>query len=216
MPPHARARRADAGGTGAIGFPQSGNGSADCLADFWRLGQGGGKAGSPPAAVFSLARERAMYESMLRSAVDAWFPAAGATYHRGDRHRCLTHARLNIRRAILEGKQAIEALGPLLLKWISDARVLHEAWDVLAAQGDTSPGPNGRRYDDLDDSEVWGLLKVMGQAIRKDTYRIGAEKVVQIPKDRSDPTRGMRPISLINIEDRVVQRAIVEGRQAGV
>ena len=33
---------------------------------------------------------------------------------------------------------------------------------------------------------------------------------MKIPKDRADPSRGTRPISLINIEDRVVQRAVVE------
>ena len=52
-----------------------------------------------------------MYESMLRSAVDPWFQPEGATWHRGDRHRCLSHARLCIREALLEGKPGIESIG---------------------------------------------------------------------------------------------------------
>ena len=69
---------------------------------------------------------------------------------------------------------------------------------------------NGRRYDDLDKREVWELLRTIGGAILNDTYRIGKERVVKIPKDSSDPSRGIRPISLINIEDRVVQRTATE------
>ena len=98
----------------------------------------------------------------------------------------------------------------LLIKWISDARMLREAWDFLAAKGDTAPGPNGHRYDDFDDNEIWELLRTISKAIRNDTYRVGAERIVNIPKDRSDRSRGTRPITLIDIEDRVVQRAVVE------
>ena len=151
-----------------------------------------------------------MYESFVREAYDPWFPADSCTWHRGSRHKCVALAELAVVRAVQGGKPAIEAIGPLFIKWVSDARMLYEAWHTLAAKGGTAPGPNGHRYDDFDDCEVWSLLKSIGQAIRKGTYRAGDEKVVQIPKDRSDPSRGTRPITLINIEDRVVQRAVVE------
>jgi hypothetical protein len=151
-----------------------------------------------------------MYESFLRSACDPWFSPDRVDWHRGSRHDFTTRAKLAVINAVREGKQAIESIGPLLPKWISDARLLREAWDILAAKGDTAPGPNGRRYDDLDDMEVWSLLRSIGRAIRNDTYGLGEERIVNVPKDRADPSRGTRPISLINIEDRVVQRAVVE------
>jgi len=151
-----------------------------------------------------------MYEAFLRPPDDSWFLPERVDWHRGSRHERVARIKLVVIEAGRGGKQAIEAIGPLLIKWISDSRVLREAWDFLAAKGDTAPGPNGHRYDDFDDNEVWSLLKSIGQAIRNDTYRVGEEKEVNIPKDRADPTRGTRPISLIDIEDRAVQRAVVE------
>ena len=151
-----------------------------------------------------------MYESFLRPADDPWFSPDRVDWHRGSRHDGVGRIKLAAIEAVRGGKRAIEAIGPLLIKWISDARVLREAWDVLTAKGATAPGPNGQRYADFDDCEVWSLLKSIGEAIRNDTYRVGDEKEVKIPKDRSDPSRGTRPISLIDIEDRVVQRAAVE------
>ena len=151
-----------------------------------------------------------MYESFLRSASDPWFSPDRVDWHRGSRHDYVKRVGLNVVLAVREGKQAIETIGPLLMKWIADARMLRKAWDILAAKGNTAPGPNRRRYDDLDDVEVWSLLRSIGAAIRNDTYRVGEERIVNVPKDRSDPARGTRPISLLNVEDRVVQRAVVE------
>ena len=151
-----------------------------------------------------------MSDTFLRPAYDSWCPPDSVSRHVGRRQDFVTRAILSIIRAVGQGKEATKAIGPKLVKWIYDARMLREAWDLLAAKGDTAPGPNGRRYDDLDDLEAWELLRTIGQAIHDDTYRVGAEQEIQIPKDRSDPSRGTRPITLINVEDRTVQRAVVE------
>lgn len=151
-----------------------------------------------------------MYESFLRPPSDPWFQPDSVTWHQGSRQQFLTRARRRLASAGREGKTGVESLGAVVLKLVADARMLRASWNLLAAKGDTAPGPNGRRYEDLEDPEVWALLKAIGRAIRKDTFRPGAERVVAILKDRTDPTRGTRPISLINIEDRVVQRTAVE------
>ena len=151
-----------------------------------------------------------MSDTFLRPAYDPWCPPDSVSRHVGRRQDFVTRAKSSIIRAVGQGKEATKAIGPKLIKWIYDARMLREAWDSLAAKGDTAPGPNGRRYDDLDDPEVWELLRTIGQAIHDDTYRMGDEQEVQIPKDRLDPTRGTRPISLINVEDRTVQRTVVD------
>ena len=128
-----------------------------------------------------------MYESFLRPADDPWFSPDKVDWHRGSRHDRVARIKLAVIKAVRGGKQAIEAIGPLLIQWISDARMLREAWDLLAAKGDTAPGPNGHRYADFDDCEVWSLLKSIGKAIRNDTYRVGDEKEVRSP--RTAPTR---------------------------
>ena len=147
----------------------------------------------PTTATLFLVWNVTVYESFLREIYDPWFPADSVTWHAGSRHKCAMQAKLAVIRAVQGGKPAIEAIGPLFVKWIADARMLYEAWHLLAAKGGTAPGPNGHRYDDFDDAEVWELLRTMGQAIRKGTYGVGEERVVQIPKDRSDPARGTAP-----------------------
>jgi hypothetical protein len=151
-----------------------------------------------------------MYESYLRSADDPWFTPDRAHWHRGSWHDQVTRIKLAVIDAVRRGKSAIKAIGPQLINLVSNAEMLHEAWDILAAKGDTAPGPNGHRYEDFDEPEIWELLRTIGKAIRNGTYRVGQEWIVKVPKDRTDPSRGTRPISLINIEDRVVQRAIFE------
>ncbi len=164
----------------------------------------------PATAVFISWTDAIMYESYLGSADDPWFTPDRVDWHRGSRHDQVTQIKLAVTNAVRRGKSAIKAIGPQLINWVSNAEMLHEAWDILAAKGDTAPGPNGHRYEDFDQPEIWELLRTIGKAIRNGTYRVGQEWVVKVPKDRTDPSRGTRPISLINIEDRVVQRAIFE------
>ncbi len=151
-----------------------------------------------------------MYESCLKASCDPWFPVDAVPWHVGSRHDVVTRAKLAVSRAGREGKQAVKEICPRLVNWIADASILRAAWDCLAAKGETAPGPNGRRYEDLDDAETWELLRSIGAAIREGTYKVGRERHVQIPKDRANPSRGYRTLTLLNIKDRVVQRAAVE------
>jgi hypothetical protein len=151
-----------------------------------------------------------MYESFLRPASDPWFSPDRVDWHRASQPEYVKGVKLAVIRAVRQGKPGIDAIGPHLGDWIANANTLREAWDLLAAKGDTSPGPNGHHYDDFDGPEVWELLRTVARAIRSDNYRVGAEWTVKVPKSSIDPSRGTRPISLTNIEDRVVQRAVVE------
>lgn len=108
------------------------------------------------------------------------------------------------------GRKAVKEIGPYLSKWACDTRMLRGAWDYLARRGDKAPGPNGRRYEDLDENEVWDLLSVISKLMREDKYVPGPVRKTKIPKDRDDAGRGMRTLTVLNDEDCVVQRAIVD------
>jgi CRISPR-associated protein Cas1 len=101
----------------------------------------------------------------------------------------------------------VRRLAPFLFGWVADPRTLRLAWDYLAREGGTAAGPNGMRYDDLANHEVWELCRILGKVIRAGTYRPGREKAVPIPKGGG---RGFRTLRLRNIADRVVERAMVD------
>ena len=97
-----------------------------------------------------------------------------------------------------------------LLKRTADTRNLRMAWDYLASNGGQAPGPDGLHYDDLDDRDVWKLLRVLRGAILADTYRPGPDRKVLIPKSSG---HGTRTLLLASVIDRVVQRAVVQSVQ---
>ncbi len=78
---------------------------------------------------------------------------------------------------------------------------------LSGAEGGSSPGPNGLTLDELDGSERWGLARALGEIIRTGRYRPGPHREVRIPKG---PGRGLRTLRIRNVEDRVVERAIVQ------
>jgi RNA-directed DNA polymerase len=90
---------------------------------------------------------------------------------------------------------------------IADARNLRAAWDTLSRHGGQAPGPNGDTYADFSDSEAWDLLRSTSQAVKVGTYRPGPTKKVPVPKSSG---RGTRTLQLANIQDRVVDRAILQ------
>jgi RNA-directed DNA polymerase len=100
-----------------------------------------------------------------------------------------------------------QAFAAKLLKRTVDFRNLRCAWFHLAAGGGDTPGVNGLRYPDLDDHEVWDLLRALSKAILADTYRVAPDRIIQIPKGSG---RGYRTLRLPVIEDRVVGRAVVQ------
>ncbi|HBO42662.1 MAG TPA: Retron-type reverse transcriptase, partial [Planctomycetaceae bacterium] len=112
-----------------------------------------------------------------------------------------------VTRAIHEGPHAVKAMLPQLVDRIADSRNLRIAWGHLARHGGATPGPNGVTYRDVEGPEIWELMRTLGRSIREGTYQPGPTREVRIPKG---PDRGYRTLTLHNIEDRVVQRAIVQ------
>ena len=132
---------------------------------------------------------------------------AAVTYHRGTwrdfmrrKSASLTYAS---RRLDSEKKQIQE----YLLTWISDDRTLFAAWEYLRTMGGSAPGPNGLTYDQLNISASWSLCRTLRTEIREDKYSHGEVRTVSIPKGNN---RGNRKLTISNIEDRTVSRAILD------
>jgi hypothetical protein len=94
-----------------------------------------------------------------------------------------------------------------LLDLIGDTRNLRLAWDHVATCGGPEPGPDGLHCADLIEPEVWELLRALGRAVRDGTYRPGRTRCIDIPKASG---RGTRRLTLLELPDRVVQRAAVQ------
>ena len=151
-----------------------------------------------------------MYEGFWRSP-EKWLEQAShrqeaVDYNVGNHRDFLRRHEQAAKLAAAGGRSGVNEIAPFLLRRVADARGLRCAWDDLRRYGGQTPGPNGHCYDDFGDSEVWRLLRAIGHAIRTDTYRPGPERELQIPKSSG---RGYRTLAMRNIEDRVVERAIV-------
>jgi hypothetical protein len=94
-----------------------------------------------------------------------------------------------------------------LLQRAADPRSIKLALDHLASKGGEAPGPNGLRASDLSSNERWELSRALERAILSGTYRPGPQRQIQIPKGGN---RGYRTLQIQNVEDRAVQRAIVQ------
>jgi retron-type reverse transcriptase len=93
-----------------------------------------------------------------------------------------------------------------LLPRAADSRNLRLAWGYLAAEGGQAPGLDGLRFD-LEDHEVWQLVRTLGTSLKDDTYRPGEDRRVAIPKSNGV---GTRVLSIPSVIDRLVQRAVVQ------
>lgn len=147
-----------------------------------------------------------MYESLLHGHRIPDDRPEAVTYHRGDIGDFHSRLLKQCATAGHHGSTGINRIAHHLLAWVSDARTLRLAWDDLARRGGRAPGPNQRTYDALSDGEIWSLCRALGKAIREDRYRPGQERILDIPKSSGE---GTRPLILQNIEDRVVQRAVL-------
>lgn len=128
-------------------------------------------------------------------------------FHEGDRHDFLRRHERAAAEAAQGGPQAVLAIAPYLFPRAADPRNLRIAWDFLKHCGGQSPGPNGHRYEDYEHYEVWEFVRTISKAMLNGTYRPGPVRKVRISKGRG---RGHRTLTLMNIEDRVVQRGIIQ------
>jgi hypothetical protein len=124
-------------------------------------------------------------------------------YHDGDRHDFVRRYHKVIAKAVQRRRQGVRELAPYVLKWATDPRNFRAAWEHCRGGGG-SPGPNGRRYEDYEEHDIWALAKVMQAAVLAGTYRPGPERRVRIHKSGK---RGYRWLTLQDIEDRVMARA---------
>jgi hypothetical protein len=145
----------------------------------------------------SLPRGAVIYGDELRSSVVLRHTSSVEQFMH-DYHRLAA-------RTVQQRRRGLRTLAPDLLKLISDSRTLRAAWDHLAIRGGQAPGHDGRRYSDYSSAEVWSLCRALSAAIRDGTYRPQAERIVLIDKGGN---RGRRPIVLLTLPDRTVQRAI--------
>jgi retron-type reverse transcriptase len=153
-----------------------------------------------------------MYNSPCRRGgpnrpADARARRVPADFHVGSRSDFLRrHERESADAAHFTGRQRTEFAG-CLFRRAADSRNLRCSIDYLAAEGGNAPGPNGMTLDELDGSERWELARALGEAIRTGRYRPGPHREVRIPKGSG---RGLRTLRIRNVEDRVVERGIVQ------
>ena len=147
-----------------------------------------------------------MYDSRCRGDLDLPGITPESVLHRhGSIGDYLARHNQSARQAWRGGIRGMRELVPHLFRRIADERTMRLAWDYLAREGGTAPGPNGHRYRNFSNAEVWDLCRALARAVRDGTYRPGSENVVWVDKTSGQE---QRPIVLQNIEDRVVQRAI--------
>ena len=132
-----------------------------------------------------------------------------AVFHTGDYQRLLQHHRRDVARAFaLKGLGGFKVLAPLLKKRTIDARTLFSAAMKLHRTGGKAPGPNELRLEDLSHSEIWQLCRVLREGLDRGRYRPSEPREVAIPKIGKPGE--FRTLSIQNIEDRIVSRAVVE------
>lgn len=129
------------------------------------------------------------------------------TRHQGDLRSFRRRREQATLYAVQRGSAGLKDIGPYLLRWAADTRSLRIAWDYLSTYGGSAPGPNDLTYGSLGSKSKWELMRHLSQRIKDGSYVPGKNRRVKIPKGRGPETRDL---TLINIEDRVVQRAIVD------
>jgi hypothetical protein len=127
--------------------------------------------------------------------------------HRGSYGMFLRRHRRESATAAHGTRKAQAKFAECLFRRAADSRNLRCAIDELASEAGPAPGPNGLTFEQLGQQGRWEMARVLGKSISKGTYRPGPDRQVRIPKSSG---KGTRTIRVQNIEDRVVQRAIVQ------
>ena len=128
-----------------------------------------------------------------------------ALFHCGD-YRGVLLSHLDHAYRLATEQDSAPPIGPFLYKRICDARVLRCAFDELVAKGGQAPGPSGLVLEDLDDSAGWSVCRALADAMRRGSYQPGLDRHVQISKGAG---RGFRTLTIQNVEDRLVTKAML-------
>lgn len=102
------------------------------------------------------------------------------------------------------GWDAVKSYAGDVMDLIAEPKVLFIAATELRARGPKAPGPNRLPLDVLSTNELWEMCTALGRALRTGTYRPGKECVRWVQKASGV---GERPIVLMDVQDRVVQKA---------
>lgn len=130
-----------------------------------------------------------------------------AGVHEGTRRDFLRRHEQEAAQAAAGGTQAKRKFVRRLHDKIADERNLMLAMDHLRANGPKAVGPNGLDLRRLSDAERWDLARTLSGTLTDDSYRPGPSRTIRIPKAGKP---GTRPIQILNADDQVVQRAIVQ------
>jgi hypothetical protein len=118
------------------------------------------------------------------------------------------HRRHVDRAHTLGGAAGLASLKPVLLDRIADTRTIHHGLIHLLRYGGEAPGVNGRRLREMYNSDLWCLSRVLHDGLLDGSYFPGRRRKVKIPK-HGKPGQ-FRELSIGNIEDRAVARAVLE------
>jgi len=127
--------------------------------------------------------------------------------HRGNEEEFHDRRESMAAQAIKRGRKGLKIITPHLMEFVSDERMLREAWNHLAANCGEAPGPDGDVYSAYSSKDVWGELRALRDKIRRGEYVPQKERICKIPKGHG---RGTRTLVIQSIWDRVVQRALLQ------
>lgn len=80
---------------------------------------------------------------------------------------------------------------------------LRHSYDELVSKGGRAPGVDGISYDDLDESQIWQLVRYTSNQLKDGSFRPERDRTVYIPKHP-----GQRRLDIPTIGDRMVYRNI--------
>ena len=124
--------------------------------------------------------------------------------HDGDPADVLTDWKRLLHAVVPCGWGAVKAYAGDVMTLVAEPKVLFIAATELRARGPKAPGPNRLALEVLSREELWRMCDALGRALRTDSYRPGAERVRWAEKASGV---GKRPIVLMDVQDRVVQKA---------
>lgn len=90
---------------------------------------------------------------------------------------------------------------------IADVNNLAAVYDLMRRENGRAPGPDGIRFKHLGRRELYNVLRTVSEVIVSGAYRPGPAREVKISKSGN---RGFRTLTLRNLTDRIVAKAVNE------
>ena len=142
----------------------------------------------------------------LKQAADARDRLESADAHRGTSDEFLRRHEQESAEAAKGTTRQRKTFAACLFRRIANSMNLLRAIDHMIANGEQAAGPNGRRLHGLDRFGQVALAQELARSLESGRYTPGPHREVQVAKAKG----GHRALKIPNVEDRVVQRAIVQ------